>query len=73
MRAGVGVTKRFGARYGARLRKKVEEIELEQRAIHVCDKCGRKAVRRVSVGIWECRKCGYKFAAGAWSPKLTSK
>jgi ribosomal protein L37AE/L43A len=29
MRAGKGMTKRFGARYGSRLRKKVEEIELE--------------------------------------------
>lgn len=73
MRAGIGVTKRFQARYGARLRKKVEEIEQEQRAIHVCEKCGRKAVKRVSVGIWRCMKCGYKFAAGAWSPKLASK
>ncbi|MCS7146483.1 MAG: 50S ribosomal protein L37ae [Nitrososphaerota archaeon] len=73
MRAGVGVTKRFGPRYGSRLRKKVEEIEQEQRAIHLCERCGRKAVVRVSAGVWTCRKCGYKFAAGAWSPKLTSK
>ncbi len=67
------MTKRFGARYGSRLRKKVEEIELEQRAIHVCSSCGRRAVRRVSVGVWQCRKCGYKFAAGAWSPRASTK
>jgi len=65
------VTKRLGARYGSRLRKKVEEIEQEQRAIHVCDKCGRRAVKRASVGVWVCRKCGFKFAAGAWSPRTT--
>jgi large subunit ribosomal protein L37Ae len=73
MRGGKGMTKRFGARYGSRLRKKVEEIELEQRAIHVCSSCGRRAVRRVSVGVWQCRKCGYKFAAGAWSPRASTR
>ncbi len=70
MRAGRGLTKRFGARYGSRLRKKVEEIELDQRGRHFCSNCGRRAVRRVSVGVWQCGKCGYKFAAGAWSPRL---
>jgi ribosomal protein L37AE/L43A len=30
MRAGEGTTRRFGARYGARLRKRVEEIEKAQ-------------------------------------------
>lgn len=70
MRAGKGSTaKRFGARYGARLRKVVDEIERLQYATYKCEKCGRIAVRRVSVGIWACRKCGHKFAGGAWAPK----
>lgn len=61
-------TKRFMARYGSTLRKKVAEIEREQRAWHLCPNCGRPRVRREAIGIWRCKKCGYTFAGGAWSP-----
>lgn len=59
--------KRFMARYGSTIRKKVAEIEREQRALHMCPSCGASKVKRVSVGIWRCAKCGYKFAGGAWT------
>ncbi|MEN3047514.1 MAG: 50S ribosomal protein L37ae [Candidatus Caldarchaeales archaeon] len=71
MRAGEGTTRRFGARYGARLRKRVEELEKTQYATYKCERCGRVTVRRVAVGIWQCRKCGHKFAGGAWAPSPT--
>ncbi|MCS7132772.1 MAG: 50S ribosomal protein L37ae [Nitrososphaeria archaeon] len=60
--------KRFMARYGSTLRKKVAEIEREQRARHICPNCEQPKVRRVAIGIWRCRKCGYTFAGGAWTP-----
>lgn len=61
-------TKRFGAKYGSTLRKKVAEIEREQKALHTCPSCGEEKVKRISIGIWHCAKCGYKFASGAWTP-----
>lgn len=66
----VGSAGRFGARYGATLRKRVKIIEERMRAPHRCPRCltpGR--LKRISVGIWTCRKCGYTFAGGAWVPR----
>ena len=66
-------TKRFGARYGSTLRKRLLEIELQAKATYECPKCGREAVKRKAVGIWQCQKCGYTFAGGAYSPQLAKK
>ncbi len=65
----VGPAGRFGPRYGATLRKRVREIEEKQRARHVCPRCGARAVKRVAIGIRECKKCGFKFAGGAREPE----
>ncbi len=66
----VGSAGRFGARYGATLRKKVALIEKKTRGPHRCPRCRTLGtVKRVSIGIWTCRKCGYTFAGGAWVPR----
>jgi large subunit ribosomal protein L37Ae len=59
---------RFGARYGKKIKTLVATVESRSRAKHVCPACGRKALKRVSAGIWLCRKCGKKIAGGAYSP-----
>ncbi|MEE9594679.1 MAG: 50S ribosomal protein L37ae [Candidatus Hydrothermarchaeales archaeon] len=63
-----GSAGKFGARYGMRTRKKWQEIDERQRKLHECPTCNRISVRRISTAIWECRKCGAKFAGGAYSP-----
>ena len=63
---------RFGPRYGVKIRNKIREIEEKQKAWHVCPRCGKKKVRRISTGIWECRSCGAKFAGGAYLPVTTA-
>ncbi len=59
---------RFGARYGKKIRDLVATIESKSRAKHICPVCGRKTLKRISSGIWTCRKCGSKMAGGAYSP-----
>ena len=64
---GLGSVKRFGARYGRKLKLKFSKIEAEQRKLHKCPYCNKIAVKRVAVGIWKCRKCNAKFAGKAYS------
>ena len=53
---------RYGARYGRKARTKVAEIESEQRKKQQCIFCNGVA-KRLSKGIWKCKKCKKKFAS----------
>ncbi|RLI07178.1 50S ribosomal protein L37ae [Candidatus Bathyarchaeota archaeon] len=64
----VGPAGSFGPRYGSTLRKRWARIINAMRAPHRCPRCRTKAVKRVSVGVWRCRKCGLVFAGGAYVP-----
>ena len=64
----VGSAGRFGPRYGGVMRKQVATIEKTQKAAHPCVKCGATSVYRIHTAIWECQKCGYTFAGGAYTP-----
>lgn len=59
---------RFGPRYGVRIRRRIREIESRQKTWHECPNCAAPRVKRVSTGIWECRKCAHKFAGGSYMP-----
>lgn len=66
------MTGRFGARYGVSVRRRVLEVELRQRGRHPCPRCGARALRRTSTSIWECRRCGHKYAGGAYYPETAA-
>jgi len=73
----VGITGKYGIRYGASLRKIVKKFEISQHAKYSCPFCGKVAtpptlsypqvsVKRQAVGIWHCRSCQKTIAGGAW-------
>ena len=64
---GLGSAKRFGARYGRKTKLKFSNVETEQRKLHKCPYCNKTAVKRIALGIWQCRKCNVKFAGKAYS------
>ncbi len=70
----VGVAGRFGARYGSSVRKKWRDITIRRYQTYYCPFCGLKTgMKRISVGIWSCGKCGRVFAGGAYQPVSSSK
>ncbi len=60
--------KRFGARYGRRIKERIGKVEAELRQKHKCPYCNKLGVKRVVVGVWTCGKCGAKFSGGAYTP-----
>ena len=64
----MGPSGSFGARYGTVARKRYATIMTELKAPHECPQCHIAAVKRLSVGIWLCGQCGFKFAGGAYAP-----
>ncbi len=66
----VGITGRYGPRYGVSIRKRVKEVLERRYAKHTCPFCGSVGtVYRKSVGVWACRKCGAVWAGAAFTPK----
>ncbi|KAJ2083250.1 60S ribosomal protein L43 [Coemansia sp. RSA 988] len=63
----VGITGKYGTRYGASLRKVVKKIEITQHNRYDCTFCGKHSVKRSAVGIWKCHGCRRTMAGGAWT------
>ncbi|CAH0384212.1 unnamed protein product [Bemisia tabaci] len=62
----VGITGKYGTRYGASLRKQVKKIEITQHSKYTCSFCGKQSMRRSCVGIWSCDRCRRTVAGGAY-------
>ncbi|MBI4009940.1 MAG: 50S ribosomal protein L37ae [Candidatus Aenigmarchaeota archaeon] len=65
----VGTAGRFGPRYGKKVRAKVAEIEKKQKSRHICPRCNLPYAKRLSSGIFICKKCDNKFAGQAYFPR----
>ncbi|KAL2156367.1 hypothetical protein VTH82DRAFT_1112 [Thermothelomyces myriococcoides] len=63
----VGISGKYGTRYGASLRKLVKKQEVSQHAKYTCTFCGKNSVRRTAVGIWSCKSCKKTMAGGAYT------
>ena len=64
----VGISGRFSTKGGAMLRKKWRLIaEKMQGKANNCPRCQTMgSIRRISIGIWNCRKCDATFTGGAY-------
>jgi large subunit ribosomal protein L37Ae len=62
----IGPTGGFASRYGATVRKRYIEVVTKMKAAQKCPQCSSKAVKRQSVGVWKCGKCGFTFSGGAY-------
>jgi len=62
-----GAAKRFGARYGRKLKRKFVALEAEKNKRHTCPSCAKPKVKRLAAGIWQCKKCKCTFAGKAYT------
>jgi large subunit ribosomal protein L37Ae len=58
----------LSTRYGTAPRRRHIDILVRLRKKHECPKCKVRAARRLSVGLWQCRRCGNQFTGGAYFP-----
>merc|ERR1712077_157387 len=70
----VGITGKYGTRYGASLRKTVKKMEVSQHAKYTCTFCGKENMKRKVVGVWQCgtKNCRVTVAGGAWTYATTN-
>jgi large subunit ribosomal protein L37Ae len=59
---------RLRTRGGMSVRRQWTRITMEKRRRHKCPRCSSPSVKRDYVGVWDCSKCGLRFAGGAYTP-----
>ena len=68
----VGIVRKYGTRYGARLRKTIKKMDVIQHGKYICSFCGKKSMRRIAAGIWGCKSCCKCVAGGAYIYSTTA-
>ena len=59
----------MGSRYGVKIRKQEGKVKAGLKAKGTCPSCGKKKVKRQSLGIFRCTSCLAVFSGGAYSPQ----
>jgi large subunit ribosomal protein L37Ae len=62
----VGPTGWMGPRYGIRIRRRVIDIDRVRHRAAACPRCSTVTLHRVASGIYECRRCGTRYASNAY-------
>lgn len=62
--------KGLGARYGIKPRKQYTQVHNLLKEKRKCPECGSIKFGRKAVGIWYCKKCGFKIAGSAYDVKI---
>jgi large subunit ribosomal protein L37Ae len=62
----VGSTAWMGPRYGIRIRRRVLDIDRTRSRAAACPRCSTVTLHRVASGIFECRRCGTRYASNAY-------
>ncbi len=55
-----------GVKFGATVRKRYGKVYRTLHKKRRCPSCGSLQFDRIASGIWECPKCRYKIASGAY-------
>ena len=66
----IGSFKGLGARYGIKPRKQFTKVHKTLKVKRRCPECGSLQFGRKVVGIWACKKCGFKIAGQAYDIKI---
>lgn len=62
--------KGLGARYGLKPRKQFTQVHVLLKTKRKCPDCGSVKFVRQAVGVWYCKKCGFKIAGSAYDVQL---
>ena len=63
----VGMSGKFGARYGSKVRKAWNVITEKQKGLVKCPRCETKLRNmRQYNGLWHCKKCDATWTGGCW-------
>ncbi len=67
---GSTALKGLGIKYGATVRKRYGKAYRTLHKLRRCPSCGSPRFGRVASGIWNCPKCNFKIASGAYDVEL---